>query len=254
MINEKKLDVSCVELYSLKLQYFSDDKSDVFEFLSDSWKPLSMENLVVVYSAFKEIFSSLPKFNQSYRLRSHFLSKLRGLELQNLQRLVSIGFEQSWMKPFVEKLETIFVKECHCLTNLTPSDKQVSFSHLTELKVEDCCRLEYLFSSSTAKTLQVLKKMHVSNCESVQNIVATEDENSITFRQLQLLSLKLLPKLESFYSGSSKLNFPSLNEVSITECHNMEVFCSGEAITEWLTLTIDGVYMRGDLNDVIKKR
>ncbi|MCI20405.1 hypothetical protein A2U01_0041567 [Trifolium medium] len=157
------------------------------------------------------------------------------------------------MEPFVGKLETIFVKECDCLTNLIPSDIQVSFSNLTELKVEDCCRLEYLFSSSTTKTLHVLKKMCVSNCESIQNMVANKDENSITFRQLQFLSLKLLPKLESFYSGSSILNFPSLKEVSITECHNMKVFCSGEAITEELTVTIDGVCMEGDLNDVIKQ-
>jgi hypothetical protein len=249
MISKGELDVSGIELYCLKLQYFCDYVSDVFEFLPTSLKPPSMEKFVVVHSAFIRIFSSA---NQSYHIRSHFLSKLRGLELRNLPRLVSIGFEHSWMEYFAGKLETIFVKECDCLRNLTPSDTQVSFSNLTELKVQDCSRLEYLFSSSTAETLHALKNMHVTNCGSIKNIVANKDGNDITFGKLKLLTLSLLPKLESFYSGSSILNFPSLKEVSITECHNMEVFCSGKAIIPkelWVSV-YGGEWLEGDFNDV----
>jgi hypothetical protein len=123
--------------------------------------------------------------------------------------------------------------------------------------VEDCFGLEYLFSSSTANTLNVLKEMHVTNCGSIQNIVTNEnkneDENSIiTSGKLQFLTLTLLPKIETFYSGSSILNFPSLRKVSISKCYNMNAFCFGEAVTiEELKVTKDGVYTKGELNDMM---
>jgi hypothetical protein len=253
MIEKGKLYIDLPELYSLNLQCFS-DVSDIFAFdqTSEHTPPPSIENLEVVYSTFEEIFPS--KVSKYHRM-SKLLSQFKGLKLQTLPQLKSIGLEPSWMEYFVGELETIFVKDCNCLTNLTPSDTRVSFSNLRELKVEDCLGLEYLFSFSTAKSFRVLKELHVTNCGSLQNIVAVEnkikDGNSIRFVELEFLTLTLLPKLECFYSGSSTLNFPSLKKVLISECYKMKAFCYGEAVTEELKVAVNGVCLEADLNDMM---
>ncbi|KAJ1392582.1 P-loop containing nucleoside triphosphate hydrolase [Sesbania bispinosa] len=247
MIEQGKLHVDLYEPYSLKLQCFSDE-SDVFAFVYSSKVLLhSIEKLGVVHSSFKEIFPSRGPL--VYGKISRFLSELKGLKLQSLPQLESIGLDHSWMEYFTGNLETLFVSACDHLTNLTPS--KVSFSKLTELKVEDCGGLKNLFASSTARTLDALKEMHVSNCASLQNIVTDGDVKDITFNKLEILNLSSLPKLGSFYSGSSTLKFPSLKVVSFTQCYSTKVFRLGDIVPEELKVTIDGVCWEGDINYVI---
>ncbi|MCI29245.1 phosphoprotein phosphatase, partial [Trifolium medium] len=59
-----------------------------------------------------------------------------------------------------------------------------------------------------------------------------EDEARIIFKQLKILKLGLLPKLGSFYSGSSTLKFPSLEQMVFTQCHNMKIFRLGDKVSK----------------------
>ncbi|XP_027337391.1 uncharacterized protein LOC113851105 [Abrus precatorius] len=217
------------------------DKSDVFPFIFHSKVSLpNIEKLGVLHSAFEEIFpTETPDTN-----RTIILSHLRVLELRRMSHLKSIGFEQSWMSPILQNLEDLLVWECHCLTNLTPSS--VSFSNLIKLNVNDCCRLEYLFTSSTAKTLHLLKEMHVTNCISLKAIVAKDqDEKANTDSD---------EDQEKEANGSATLNLPSLKEMSFTHCHRTKVFHLGDAVPKELKVTIDGVHWEGDINSVIKRQ
>ena len=75
-----------------------------------------------------------------------------------------------------------------------------------------------LFTSSTAKSMVQLKKMSVSECERIAEIVVCkggEASEVITFAQLTYLKLDCLPKLTSFCSGSHSFKFPSLEEVIV---------------------------------------
>jgi hypothetical protein len=131
----------------------------------------------------------------------------------------------------------------------------VSFSKLKKLNVQNCDGLKYLFTSSTAKTLSVLKEMKLVNCKSIIEIVTKEgdesNEGEMPFMELSILILGSLPKLGSFYSGNFTLNFSSLKEVSFTQCNSTKVFRLGDNVPDELKVTIDGVIWEGDKNEVI---
>ncbi|PNY10013.1 hypothetical protein L195_g006579 [Trifolium pratense] len=252
MMEQGKLHVDLQELNILRLQCFH-DKTDVFPFVFHSKVPLpSTKYLLVGHSAFIEIFpAQTPDVDYT-----KILSQLKTLELKNLPKLESIGFEHSWMRPFVENLQTIHVLYCDSLTNLTPSI--VSFSKLKKLNVQNCHGIKYLFTSSTAKTLTVLKEMKLVNCKSIIEIVAKEgdepNEGEMLFMELSILTLSSLPKLGSFYSGSFTLSFSSLKEVSFTQCNSTKVFRLGDKVPDELKVTIDGVVWESDKNEVLMQQ
>ncbi|GAU40297.1 hypothetical protein TSUD_362770 [Trifolium subterraneum] len=253
MMEQGKLHVDLQEeLNILRVQCFH-DKTDVFPFVFHSKAPLpSTKHLLVGHSAFHEIFpSQTPDVDYT-----KFLSQLKTLEVIDLSQLESIGFEHSWIGPFIENLQDIRVFYCANLTNLTAFT--VSFSKLETINVQNCDGLKYLFTSSTAKTLSVLKEMILVNCKSIIEIVAKEgdepNEGAMPFMELSVLTLGSLPKLGSFYSGSFTLSFSSLKEVSFTQCNNTKVFRLGDKVPDELKVTIDGVICEGDKNEVIMQQ
>ncbi|KAL5160904.1 putative disease resistance protein [Glycine soja] len=111
-------------------------------------------------------------------------------------------------------LETLEAFICFSSINLVPCS--VSFSNLTYFEVDSCKNMLYLFTSPTAISLTQLKTMKVKSCNSIEEIVSKEGDESngdeIIFQQLNCLKLKGLPNLRSFYKGN--LSFPSLEELS----------------------------------------
>uniref|UniRef100_A0A2N9EXM2 Disease resistance protein At4g27190-like leucine-rich repeats domain-containing protein n=1 Tax=Fagus sylvatica TaxID=28930 RepID=A0A2N9EXM2_FAGSY len=76
----------------------------------------------------------------------------------------------------------------------------------------------------------VEEKMSVSECESITEVVAgegSERNEVITFSQLTYLKLDCLPNLTSFCSRSYSFEFPSLEEVIVSKCPEMKIFCHG---------------------------
>ncbi|RYR71954.1 hypothetical protein Ahy_A02g006164 isoform A [Arachis hypogaea] len=170
-----------------------------------------IESLEVSNSSIKEIFCP-ERSNLNY---AQFLSQLKKLELASLSELTSIGFEHYW------------IRESSILKTLT---------HLT---VSKCDSLIYLFTSTTAKSLTQLKEMEISNCESIQEIVSNEGEESIhdeiVFEQLQKLKFYRSKNLRRFYNGGFTLSLPSLEELKVIECKRMETFCEGTINTDKLS-------------------
>ncbi|MED6176568.1 hypothetical protein PIB30_089509, partial [Stylosanthes scabra] len=155
------------------------------------------------------------------------LSHLKGLSLDYLFTLKSIGFENSWIHPILDNIQTLKVRWCYDIKNLVPS--KVSFSSLTKLVVKYCDGLLYLFTSSTAESLSQLKEIMISHCKSMREIISKEDDESnesIIFEKLQVLLLDDLPMLRWFYSGKRTLCFPSLQQLSMFgELWKMTTFC-----------------------------
>ncbi|XP_057744001.1 uncharacterized protein LOC130961962 [Arachis stenosperma] len=256
MIEQELLHVDLQKIKTLTLQSFNDD-SDTFpnDFFTKVPLP-NIKKLRLIESAFEALFhSQRPELEQHTKI----LSQLKKLELKNLYKLKSIGLEHSWVAPLLENLKVLKVLECSCLTNLAPSTVQ-SFSHLTELHVEGCARLEYLFTSLTAKGLVALDEISVSNCESLKTIVAHEEsdksDDHLTFPELWNLSLSKLPRLGSFYTGNSTLKFRWLMNVTITECKCMETFSHGNLVAHKLrTVDIDEEHWsKVDLNTLIQQQ
>ena len=83
-----------------------------------------------------------------------------------------------------------------------------SFCNLRVVKVSNCCKLEFVFSSSMVGCFSHLQKMNIEDCEIMSAIVVIEREeeievksdDSIMFANLHSLKLRELFKLKGFLS------------------------------------------------------
>ncbi|WVZ06550.1 hypothetical protein V8G54_019896 [Vigna mungo] len=210
----------CNQLKLFKIEHHSDEFADAENQLEEI---PNIENLEVVCSSFTEIFCSQGPTTDCRKV----LSKLKRLHLKNLPQLNAIRLEQSWVEPLLKTLETLEVFSCPTMKILVPST--LSFSNLTSLNVGECHGLLYLFTSSTAKRLGQLKHISIRDCQAIQEIVSKEEDHEsedededITFDQLSLLFLESLPNIVGIYSGTSKLKFPCLDQVTLKECPQLK--------------------------------
>ncbi|KAK2360349.1 putative disease resistance protein [Trifolium repens] len=106
------------------------------------------------------------------------------------------------------------------------------YSNLKSLTVRGCDRISVLLSFPSMRCLEQLEKLDITECKNLFEIVCQEEseangEKIIIFPALQDLILQDLPKLKAFFHGPYKLDFPSLQKVSICNCPDMEVFSRG---------------------------
>jgi hypothetical protein len=57
---------------------------------------------------------------------------------------------------------------------------QHSMYNLTVLIVDNCGELKYLFSSTMVESFVSLKRIEISNCNLMNEIIATESRNDVT--------------------------------------------------------------------------
>ncbi|XP_050227623.1 uncharacterized protein LOC126677177 [Mercurialis annua] len=179
------------------------------------------------------------------------LRELKLCKLPNLKHLIEHTL-------VIERLETLKILKCGGLEVLvSPS---VSFQRLTKLQVSQCHRLRNLMTPATARSLALLKRMVIKDCKMIQEIVSTEAggiEDEIHFGQLEYFELDNLPCLTSFCSVRYTFNFPSLEDMIIRECPQMETFAQGVVTTSKLWKVQTGEYKcewewKGSLNNTIR--
>lgn len=61
------------------------------------------------------------------------------------------------------------------------SENQHSMNNLTSLIVENCGGLKYLLSSTMVESFKSLKRLEISKCHLMEEIIATEKRNNGTF-------------------------------------------------------------------------
>ncbi|WCJ43237.1 Disease resistance protein At4g27190 [Euphorbia peplus] len=96
---------------------------------------------------------------------------------------------------------------------------------LTSLMIDGLRNLKYLFPSSAANNLVNLKKVEISNCRMLEQVIAmdTQEEQMIRLLKLDFLKLKDLPKLTQF-SICNMLECPNLKELQIENCPQLKAF------------------------------
>ncbi|KAI4353813.1 hypothetical protein L6164_002739 [Bauhinia variegata] len=246
--------VKCLRLYCFR----NANEADTLQF-GFLLKVPNTETLAIACSDFKEIFPSR-KLEDDHITK---LAQLKEMRLVELSELSSIGLEHSWLYRVCDNLEILKIRRCPRLTKLVQS--AVSFSNLKELLLKQCHGLEYLFTSSTASSLEKLKEMHIEECESIKEIVSEKEgestQDDLIFEQLKKISLKFLPSLTSFFTGHSSLKLPSLHKVAVNQCPKMKFFSHGSISAPilmgiWTSLDKYGSYdlhWECDLNSTIKQ-
>ena len=123
-------------------------------------------------------------------------------------KLFSIGVEKIWSNQLIELSQHI--------------------QKLTTLIVDGCGNLKYLFTSSMIKSVAQLKKLEISNCKSMEEVIAAQELGGETvgnflFLKLEFLKIKCLPKLMRFCTVNF-IEFPSLKVLCLESCHRLKRF------------------------------
>ncbi|GJS94010.1 NB-ARC domains-containing protein [Tanacetum coccineum] len=156
------------------------------------------------------------------------------------------------------KENTRFLSEVEklCLSSLSSlivlwncPDQYISLNNLVTCEINDCPKLKKLFSVSVAQGLSNLRKLTIEQCESLEEVISDEDEETstseidtvvpaknIVFPRLAEISLNDLDILTSFYPGNATIKYPSLVTVTIWDCDEMEKWGYGNYDTPNLQL------------------
>ncbi|KAK8715617.1 hypothetical protein V6N13_042947 [Hibiscus sabdariffa] len=188
----------------------------------------NLEELCITRCEVKELFCTEGDTgNEGTYARA--LSSIRKLELRRLPNLKDHLWKQDvQVDHILPNLETLEVHNCENLVSLGSSS--ASFQNLTTLKVWDCNGMKYLDTCVAVQGLSQLKKLIIGECISVEEIVASEEDEAtcdIVFSRLKSLGLVNLPRLKSFCSGNHTFGFPCLEEVIVSGCPELEIFCKG---------------------------
>lgn len=135
-------------------------------------------------------------------------------------------FSQKVVFPSLENLKLYSINIKVIWLNQLPT--MLSLRALREFTVERCRGLKFLFSSSMIENLEQLQHLEICNCESMEEIIYTEEfgEGIIIkriFPKLVFLKLSGLPVLTRFGSGNF-IELPSLSDLRIGECPDIETF------------------------------
>ncbi|GKV44824.1 hypothetical protein SLEP1_g51972 [Rubroshorea leprosula] len=98
---------------------------------------------------------------------------------------------------------------------------------LKKLIIQGCDNLEYLFSSSIARGLVMLSQVEIRECKRMREIIVTgnaEEKENLIFPQLNFLLLEDLQNIVGFYSGNCIVEFPSLKQLQVLNCPELEGF------------------------------
>ncbi|XP_044471570.1 uncharacterized protein LOC123200443 isoform X2 [Mangifera indica] len=136
--------------------------------------------------------------------------ELKHLSVQNSSEILYIVNSMEYTHPndAFPILESMFLINLSDMEKICCGlDNAKSFSQLRIIKVADCDKLRYLFSSSMAKNILLLEEINVTNCKTLEEIFGGEsedhaDENrkvcKIEFKQLHSVVLQVLPQFICF--------------------------------------------------------
>ena len=112
----------------------------------------------------------------------------------------------------------------------------ITFGKLNTVIIHRCSSLKSVFPTFVAKALMQLEELEISDCATVEEIIAKEEgiETATLFVFPQLFSLNLvsLPELKSFYPGKHTLEWPLLNQLIVYKCDKLKIFGSNKESVE----------------------
>ncbi|KAE8704738.1 hypothetical protein F3Y22_tig00110445pilonHSYRG00096 [Hibiscus syriacus] len=180
-------------------------------------------------------------------------------------------FNEKVSCPALERLHLASVGGIEKIWHIDDQLSGISFGvqSLRDLNVCGCNKLKYVFTSSMVKSFVHLKTLFVDDCDEMEEIIegtlaATEEEmirgSICVFPKLDSMRLDGLPKSKRFCSGNYPIEFPSLRELRLRRCPELNTFLcdsgkSGEAPPNYLfnekvilpVLEILGIYEMDNL-------
>ncbi|MBA0742806.1 hypothetical protein Gogos_015825, partial [Gossypium gossypioides] len=218
----------------------------------------NLEGLDVVSCNFKELASFESDAHEDKDM-SITTPKIKKLKLDLVNSIRHLWKLDSPLDHICASLECLELWQCDNLINL---GLDLSFFEtLTTLDVWKCNGMSELITSFKVQSLVCLVTMRIRECEMMGEIVASDEGETsyeIVFRALKHLELHCLQRLVSFCSGNYTLRFPSLEQVTLSQCPRMKNFYQGVLSTPQLhkvqlTATDFRGRWAGDLNATVEQ-
>ncbi|GKV27868.1 hypothetical protein SLEP1_g36988 [Rubroshorea leprosula] len=171
------------------------------------------------------------------------------------------------------KLERLIIEHVKSLNKIWNDQLEVnSFCQLTLMSIVSCEKLMTIFPFSMVERLQRLDKLRIWNCDSLEEILESQEpsisqsqaqkatplplletvtcleddvKDEIVFSKLKYLQLCGLPRLSSFCFVKCKFEFPFLEEVILMDCPSMQTF----SMDEIRTPKLQKVKLTGDVDE-----
>ncbi|KAL2531047.1 putative disease resistance protein [Forsythia ovata] len=157
-------------------------------------------------------------------------------EIECIIRLSSTEEQQSRGVPF-QSLEMLSLYELPNFIGLFMWEGKAAvapllpgiFTQLTDLRITQCHKMKKLIPWSLLQTLPNLRKLVVTSCKEIEEIIGDEDDDGspvinssaeITMPRLKILSLVYLPKLKSICKGMMICD--SIENITIISCTNLK--------------------------------
>ncbi|TYG47948.1 hypothetical protein ES288_D11G383600v1 [Gossypium darwinii] len=213
----------------LRISGYSDE-SAVFP-ISFLRRFYNLESLELGYCNFKELasFESNACEDKDTIIT---IPNIKNLKLDVIKNIRHFWNQDSSFDHICASLVRLEVWKCDSLINL--GIDLSFFENLTTLDVWKCKEMLALITSSKARSLVCLVTMRIRECEMMREVIVSEEDDTsyeIVFSELKRLELHCLESLASFCSGSYTLRFPSLEQVTISQCPRMKNFYQGELTT-----------------------
>ncbi|KAJ0102166.1 hypothetical protein Patl1_04635 [Pistacia atlantica] len=145
----------------------------------------------------------------------HGLQNLEDVELTgcavqvvfHLEGVVAEGRKHKLSFPSLKNLKLKFLEKLEGLCMGLSLTHVPSHQNLTDLEVDSCSRLRYIFSATLARNMMQLKYLYISNCDELEQIIAVEEKEDQAFlnNNLQPETFQNLLKVE--IKGCSKLKY-----------------------------------------------
>ncbi|TXG49631.1 hypothetical protein EZV62_025506 [Acer yangbiense] len=132
----------------------------------------------------------------------------------------------AFLELFSISIQTIWHNQLHAMSRC--------FQSLTNIVMDGCHNLKYVFSSSTVTSFVQLKILKISDCKFLERVIVIEENRSNNlFPKLQGLYRIHLPELTSFcnFTGNS-IELPFLDRLRIENCPKMCTFISNAPHTD----------------------
>ncbi|KAH7536742.1 hypothetical protein FEM48_Zijuj03G0018900 [Ziziphus jujuba var. spinosa] len=140
---------------------------------------------------------------------------------------------------FLPVLEELELFNCNDLTRIWDDQTLPSsayFHNLTNLRVEYCHSLEYLFSSAVARSFIQLRSLKIHCCRGMKEIVRnSENMVKMSFPKLNFLQIYDLGRLTTF-SSEIDIDFPVLTKLCMEYCPKFSTFISKSEDEKLLSL------------------
>ncbi|KAJ0045106.1 hypothetical protein Pint_04556 [Pistacia integerrima] len=134
--------------------------------------------------------------------------------------------------PSLKNLELKFLEKLEGLCMGLSLTHVPSLQNLTNLEVDSCSRLRYIFSATLARNMMQLKYLHISNCAELEQIIVVEGEeyqafsnNNLqpeTFRNLLEVAVKSCSKLKCLFPTTIARGLQQLEELDVQDNFQLE--------------------------------